>query len=169
MNLHAVRLALIFFLIGGGILMHLQTGLTPAWYFYLTAVILLFTHFRFGNIWAAFSALRQGRADEAELMLKKNPKPAWLAKSPRAYYHFTSGMIELQKKELESAQKHLMQAHKLGLRTPNDKALCALNLAHIYLVKEQKETAKEFLALAKSFDPNDLMIKDNIKKMEKVV
>jgi len=169
MSLHSIRIGLIFILLGVGIVLHIDSGFGTAWYFYLTVFILALTHFLFGNVWAAFATLRKGEVLEAELMLGTIKYPQWLARSPKAYFHFTKGMIDLQNKKLSDANLHLQKALKLGLRTPNDHALASLNLAHIHFVKKDKKQAKIFLEKAKNFAPNDLMIKENIRKMEKLV
>jgi len=168
MSLHSIRLSLILLFLGAGILLHGKIGIGSAWYFYLTALILLAIHFLFANVWSAFSTLKKGDALEAELMLSKIKKPQWLARSPRAYFHFTKGMIDLQNKNLGEAELHLQEALKLGLRTPNDHALTALNIAHIHFVRKERTQAKKYLAQAKSYEANDLMIKENIRKMEKL-
>lgn len=168
MSLHSIRLGLIFLFVGIGILLHVKMGIGSAWYFYLTALILLATHFLFANVWSAFATLRKGNPLEAELMLTKIKKPQWLARSPKAYFHFTKGMIDLQNKKLGEAELHLLEALKLGLRTPNDNALTALNIAHIHFVRKERTKARKYLEKAKSFAFNDLMIGENIRKMEAV-
>lgn len=169
MNIHNLRLSIIFWLVGIGIIFHFRIGFSPAWYFYATAAVLLLTHFLFANVWAAFSRLRKGELPEAEVMLNKIRKPEWLAKSPRAYYHFSKGMIELQKKETDPAESHLLRALQLGLRTPNDNAMAALNLSHIYLTKDKKSEARAMLQKARSFAPDDLMVKDYLQKTERAL
>lgn len=166
MSLHQVRIGLIFLLLGGGLLMQAKFGFDSAWYFYVTALVLAATHFLFANVWAAFGELRKGNALKAELMLTEIKKPEWLAKSPRAYYYFIKGMVDLQNKKLASSEKSLLQSLRLGLKTPNDNALVSLNLAHICYVENRRTEAKNLLEKAKSFNPNDLMLKENIKKME---
>ncbi|MGK0364171.1 MAG: tetratricopeptide (TPR) repeat protein [Saprospiraceae bacterium] len=168
MSLHSIRLSLILLLLGTGVLLHGKMGIGSAWYFYLTALILLVTHFLFANVWSAFATLKKGNALEAELMLSKIKKSQWLARSPKAYFHFTKGMIDLQNKKLGEAELHLQEALKLGLHTPNDHALAALNIAHIHFVRKERTQARKYLQKAKSYEANDLMIMENIRKMEEV-
>ncbi len=169
MSLYSIRLSLILLFVGAGILLHGKMGIGSAWCFYLTALILLATHFLFANVWSAFTTLKKGNALKAELMLSKIRKPQWLARSPKAYFHFTKGMIDLQNKKLGEAELHLQEALKLGLRTPNDHALTALNIAHIHFVRKERTQARKYLEKAKNYESNDLMIKENIKKMEAVL
>lgn len=160
-------LILIFLILG--VVLHIETGIKGAWYLYAASAILLATHYLFGNVWAAFRKLRRGKIDEAEVLISDIRRPKWLAKSPRAYYHFTKGMIALQKKELNESEKHLKEAIDTGLRSGNDNALAALNLAHIYYVEKREEDSMNYLKKAKSFDSNDLMIKENIEKLEEAL
>ncbi|MEO1517248.1 MAG: hypothetical protein AAFV95_19640 [Bacteroidota bacterium] len=164
-----VRSYLILIFLIMGIVLHIETGLKGAWYLYAASAILLVTHILFGSVWVAFRNLQKGKLDEAEVLLNGIRRPQWLAKSPRAYYHFTKGMIALQKKELDEGAKHLEQAMETGLRTGNDSALAALNLAHICYVEKRVDESKGFLKKAKSFDSNDLMIRQNIEKLEKAL
>ncbi|MEL6867973.1 MAG: hypothetical protein AAFP19_26345, partial [Bacteroidota bacterium] len=129
----------------------------------------LITYLLFGNIWMAFKKLRLGKLEEAEDLVNQIKWPSWLSRQHRAYYHFIKGMIALQKKELPEGEKHLITAMDIGLRTPNDKALVALNLAHICYVGKRVEDSKNYLGQAKSFNSNDLMIRQNIEHLEKVL
>ena len=166
---HKIRLALIFLFIGLGILLNLRIGITPAWYLYLTAAILLATHFLFGTVWTAFSKMRKGKMIQAETLLNQIRKPEWLAKGPKAYYHFIKGIIALQKKDFDNGEHFLTKALQFGLRTETDKALAHLNLAHIAFTKKDKKLAKIHLDNAKTCQTDDLMIKENLKKMEEVL
>lgn len=164
-----IRFLLIFsFLIIGAVL-NVKLGFSSAWYLYAAALILLFTHFRFGNVSAAFVNLRRGKLDKAEALLDQIKRPDWLAKQHLAYYHFTKGLLATQHKELPEGEKHLKAALDIGLRSANDNALASLNLAHICFVDQRKDDAKLHLEKTKSYTTNDLMIKQNIQEMEKAL
>ncbi len=163
---HKIRIGLIFLFIGLGVLIHLQKGLNPALYLYGASVILILTHFLFGTVWSAFANMKRGKMKQAELLLKQVKKPEWLFKTNRAYYHFIKGMIALQKKDLDTGQTNLDKALELGLRTETDKAFATLNLGHIAFVQKKYDLAKELLIRAKSYNTNDLRLKENLSKME---
>ena len=166
---HQLRLAIIVLFTIIGIGLHVQIGFTPAWYLYLTVLLLLLTHFLFGTVWAAFSQLKRGNLLKAEKLLNQIKQPALLAKRPRAYFHFTRGLIALQKKQLPDGDLHFKKAVELGLRNDTDKALASLNLAHIAYLRTHFESAREYLQKAKSFETSDLMIKENVTKLEKAL
>jgi hypothetical protein len=164
-----IRYALISLFLVLGVLLHVQQGWSSAWYLYLAALLLLATLFLFGTVWAAFIKLRKGKIKEAEQLLNQIKKPEWLIKRNRAYYHFVKGMIDLQHKDLAPGEVHLKKALDLGLRTGNDQALAALNLAHLCFMEQRFEESRAFLHHAKSAESNDLVIKQNIDKMEKAL
>jgi tetratricopeptide (TPR) repeat protein len=164
-----IRFVLILLFLIVGIVLQAKNGFSAAWYLYATSLILLFTHFAFGNVWAAFSKLRKGKILEAELLINQIKKPEWLVKQNRTYYHFTKGMIALQQKEFSEAEKQLKNAVGRGLRSNNDNALALLNLAHICFVEKRPEDTKDYLQQARSFNPDDLMIKQKIEEMEKIL
>ena len=152
-----------------GTVIHFNEGFRSAWYMYLGGVIILLTHFLFGNVLLAFKKLNQGKVEEAENLLLQIKRPNWLLKSPRAYYYFTLGLIDLQKKKTGFGETHLKKALDLGLRTPTDNALAALNIAHINFVKKEFKIANEYRIKAAAFNSTDLMIKENLEKLEKAL
>ncbi len=163
-----IRFILIFLFLIIGIVLQIQNGFSSAWYLYATSLILLFTHFAFGNVWAAFRKLQRGKIMEAELLINQIKRPEWLVKQNRTYYHFIKGMIALQQKELSKGEEELKIAVSRGLRSNNDNALALLNLAHICFVEKRQEDTRNYLQQARSFDPNDLMLKQKIEEMEKL-
>ena len=164
-----LRFFLIFLFFALGILLHVQLGFKSAWYLYAASALLLLTYLLFGNISAAFVNLRKGKLEAADKLIQQVFRPAWLIKGHRAYYHFIKGMIALQKKEMETGEHHLKAALTTGLRTDTDKALIAINLAHITFVSGRRDESMKHLQVAKSFESNDLMIKENITKMERAL
>lgn len=164
-----LRFVIILLFIIIGIILQIKMGFSNAWYLYLAALILLFTHFLFGNVSAAFVHLRKGKIDAAEQLLDQIKRPEWLVKKHRAYYHFTKGMVALQREWMEEGEQHLTQALDLGLRSPTDNALAALNIAHIAFVGKRTGDANNFLQKAKNFKSDDLMIKQKVEEMEKAL
>lgn len=164
-----IRYALIFLFIGLGILLHLQEGWHASWYLYLAAGLLLLTYLLFGNVWSAFNLLKRGSPEEAERLLDQIRFPQILLKRNRAYYHFTRGMIHLQKKELEAGKEQLLEAERLSLKRPIDKALLHLNLAHIYYLQKHYDRSREQLKAAKAQEADDLLVRENVSKLEKAL
>ena len=106
---------------------------------------------------------------EAELLINQIKKPEWLMKQNRTYYHFIKGMIALQQKDLSEGESQLKIAIDRGLRSKNDNALALLNLAHISFLEKRPEDTKNYLFKARAFEPSDLMIKQKLDEIEKLL
>lgn len=161
-----IRYMLMLLFMVVGILLHYKVGIGGAWYCYAASVLLYLSYYFFGTVGPAFSKLQKGQLQEAEQLINMTRRPDFLLKKHRAYYHFTKGMIALQKKDLAPGEVHLKAALDDGLRNNMDKALVTLNLAHIYYVQKRKKEANIYLEKAKSFETNDLMIREKIKELE---
>ncbi len=152
-----------------GALIHFKVGFSSAWYMYLAGLIILTTHFLFGNVMLAFGRLNKGDVDAAENLILQTKRPDFLLKTHRAYYYFVMGMIALQKKQTGFGEQYLKQALDLGLRSATDNALVAINIAHVHYVKKEYQEANEYRIKAASFNSDDLMIKENLKKLEEAL
>ncbi len=162
-----IRFLLVIVFLGLAIWFHVVEGIGTAWYLYVAGVLLLLTHFLTSNVSAAFMLLRSGQLDKAEQLIDQVKKPEWLLKQHRAYYHFTKGMIAAQRNAVPHAQRHLSQALEIGLRTPTDNALAAINLSNFAYQAKDRSEAKKYLDKAKSFETSDLIIKEHIGRLEK--
>ena len=164
-----IRFGLIFLFIGLGILLQFRTGFENAWPLYLAALILLVSHYLFGMVWVAFNQLKKGKLVQAEQIIQQIKKPEWLIKRNRAYFYFTKGLINLQRKDLEAGEQNLRRALDLGIKRESDVALINLNLAHIYYLRKKFDNARKHLEHAKAQNSGDLLIKDNIVKLERAM
>lgn len=169
MFLAKIRFLLVLLFLGLGIWLHVVEGIGAAWFLYVAAFILLMTHFLFSNVSAAFIALRKGNIDNAEELIYRIKKPEWLLKQHRAYYHFTKGMIALQRNSSQEAKFDLREALNLGLRTSTDKALATLNLANLAFKDKDLELTRKLVAETESYNANDLMIKEHIGKLKNLI
>ena len=153
-----------------GVALQFKMGLGAAWYLYAGGVLFLIAHFLFGTVTPAFNKLNDGKIEEAEALLAKTKYPQLLSSYHRSYYHLVLGMIDLRKKRMDSAEQHLKKTLEIGkLLRSTDNALAALNIAHINFVQKKYDVAKEYLTKAKSFNSNDLMLKEHVTKMEEAL
>lgn len=164
-----VRFALIALCFILGVFFHLQYGLGSAWYLYLGGLVLLLTHLLFGSVWLAFQQIQGGRPEQAAKLLRFVVNPNWLVKANRSYYYFVNGLIAVQAKQLDQAKDALGKALEIGLDRKNDKALALLNLAHIHLVQKDLKGAEKYAELSANTNPSDLMIKDNLQKLQRAL
>lgn len=160
------RIGLIFLFAILGLILHLEVGWEAAWYLYAGAILLTITHYIFGNVWMAFYQLKRGKIDLADKLLRTTRRPQWLVRQHRSYYHFTNGMIALQRKQLDAGQFHLSQSLDLGLKNETDEALVCLNLAHIAFLENKPTDCQQYIDRAKSLKTNDLLIKKHLKELE---
>ena len=157
-------LVLVFFVIA--IWLHVVEGIGSSWYLYVAGFLLLLTHFLTSNVSAAFMLLRGGKLDKAEQLIDQVKKPEWLLTRHRAYYHFTKGMIAAQRNAIPTAKHHLTEALNIGLRTPTDNALAAINLSNFAFQSNDRSEARKFLDKARSFKTSDLIIREHIGRLE---
>lgn len=152
-----------------GAVLHFRIGLENAWYLYAAAGLTLAAYLLFGDVWSAFNLLKRGKPEKAQKILDRIFFPDLLLPSHRAYFHFTQGMIFLQRKKLDAAEPHLLKAEKNGLRRPADQALLLLNLAHLNYVRRRFQESRRYLNAAKQQKTDDLLIKDSVGKLEKAL
>lgn len=164
-----IRFLLVVVFLGLAVWLHVVEGIGSAWYLYVAGVLLLFSHFLTSNVSAAFMLLRSGQLDKAEQLIDQVKKPEWLLKRHRAYYHFTKGMIAAQRNAVPQAKQHLTEALQIGLRTPTDNALAAINLSNFAHQTNDRSEARKYLDKAKSYETNDLIIKEHIGRLEGVL
>ena len=160
-------LAILFIVLG--VVLHFTQGIGSAWYLYLGGIIMLLTHFLFGNVYQAFGQLKKGNLDEAETLIHQIKRPDWLIKNHRAYYYFVLGMIAMQRKQPTFGEQHLKAALQLGLRTETDNALAAINIAHGKFVRKEFAASNDYLNIAKTYKTDDLLIKEHLTKLEEAL
>lgn len=161
-----IRFLLIALFLMLGIVFHYFEGIGAAWFLYVGAIILLFTHFLFGNVSAAFMALRKGDIDKAEELIFSIKKPKWLVRQHRAYYYFTKGMVAVQRNFAAEAQTDLQEALQLGLRSDTDRALANLHLATLAFNDNDMEAARRFTAATEKYGHHDLMVKERVAALK---
>ncbi len=161
-----IRFLLVIIFLGLAVWLHVVEGIGSAWYLYVAGILLLLTHFLTSNVSAAFMLLRGGHLDKAEQLIDQIKKPEWLLTRHRAYYHFTKGMIAAQRNAVPQARQHLSEALNIGLRTPTDNALAAINLSNFAYQANDRSEAQKYLDKAKSYQTSDLIIKEHIGQLE---
>src|SRR5262245_36717986 len=81
------------------------------------AALLVYGHFRYGPVWLAFRSLQRGDLERAARLLSQVKRPSALSRETRAYFEFTSGVIESSRGRDETAEQHLRAALDHALRT----------------------------------------------------
>lgn len=97
------------------VLVHVLSGFWPAFFLYLAAVIMLFTHFFFGPLRLIQADLEAGDFEKAEKVLDLVWFPNLLYKPVRSVYYTLKGNIAMMKQDFDSAEKHMNKSLDLGL------------------------------------------------------
>lgn len=163
------RLPLIGLFLALGVIVNLYRGWGDAWPFYVLTGFLLILHLLFGNVWAAFAELRRGKTESADKLLRQTYFPEWLLPSSRAYYYLCRGLLAMHHRQFVNAREDLERAFELRPSRPQDRALTALNLAHLGYVEQDGDRARRWLAAAKAEPVNDLLLADKVRELERVL
>ena len=134
----------------------------------VSAVLLIYGHFKYGTVYIAFQELKKERYDKAEKLISKIKNPAMLSKQQKSYYHFTQGFILSNKKDWEMSYSEFTKALHLGLRTKNDTSIVLLNLANIEFERKNFEQATVFIRKVREFDLKSI-IESETDKLEKEI
>jgi tetratricopeptide (TPR) repeat protein len=102
-------------ILGLAIVVNITSGFWPAFILYLTAAIMLFTHFFFGPLRLIQEHLEDGDFDNAEKVLDLVWFPGLLYKPVRSVYYTLKGNIAMMKQDFDSAEKHMKKSLDLGL------------------------------------------------------
>ena len=138
-------------------------------YLSIAAFLLGLSHIWFANIWQAFTAIRRGNTLLADRILNMVLRVDWLRPRARAYYFFVKGMLSLRANRLEEGKTQLLRALEGPLSSEKDRALAALNLAHIAYVQKNWDDCQKWVDVAQQTDANDLLIKEHIKKLTQAI
>ena len=131
-------------------------------------VLLIYGHYKYGTVYAAFQQLRKQNYKKAEKLLSKIKDPEKLRKSHKSYYHFTKGFIDLDKQELDASFSELSKALNIGLRTQNDTAIVLLNLGAIEFERKNYKKAKEYALQSKEFDVKPIVTTEIEKLLKQI-
>jgi hypothetical protein len=144
-------------------------GNIPSTIMVLAAVgLIIWGYFKNGTVYLAFKQLKSENYQNAEHLLLKTKHPHLLKKSQRSYYHFTKGLIELHKQNLDISNQDLIKALNLGLRTENDTSIVTIHLAIIELERNNFLEAKDFLNRTKSLN-HKTELNPEIERIEKEI
>jgi hypothetical protein len=118
----------------------------------LAAGLFIYGYFKYGTVYAAFQHMKKNNLKKAEELISKIKNPKILSKGQKSYYHFTAGIIALEKQEFEKSHSELTKALNIGLRTDNDTSIVLLNLASIELIRNNFNQAKDFIGKIRTFN-----------------
>ena len=124
---------------------------------FIAAGLLIYGHFRYGNVYVAFQELKKENYDKAEKLINNIKNPNTLSKSQKSYYHFTLGLLASNSQDWEKSYSELSKALDVGLRTENDTSIALLNLANVELERKNYGQANEFIKKTRKFNLKPLI------------
>lgn len=151
-----------------GIYSFTQAQIFPGVALFVVAGLLVYGHISYNRISLIYKKVLSGEYELAEKQLRKVDSVSSLSKEQQAYYHFSKGMIEMNKTAFEVAERELQLALDLGLDTDDDMAVANFYLAKIYHGQNSFLIAQEYLDKAKQYKthPN---LETHIKQLDKVL
>ncbi len=164
------RFLLILLLIIGGIVsISFLGGWTVPLLMWSVALLLWFSHFRYGSIVGVLFALQKGDLAKAENLLTQIRNPRLLSPRYRGYYYFAKGLICFYQKDLEQGSQFLRQAISEGLSGKQELGIVYLNLAHAAFQQQDKPASREYLRQAKAQELSDLHLRQRIEELDLVL
>ncbi len=116
--------------------------------FAAVAFLVLWGHWRYGSVFAAWQALLKEDRDEARRLLAGTPRAAFLARRHRAYFHWVHGLLLAHDGETGAAREHLELALKGPLRSSSNEALLRAQLAELEIGAGRWSAAERHLRAA---------------------
>jgi tetratricopeptide (TPR) repeat protein len=95
---------------------------------------------------------------KAKKLLEATLNPEWLCKAQQGYYYWAIGLVNLEEGKLEQAERQLIRAHNLGVKTQEDRILIYLSLAQTYLKKGNLEKAQSFITKAENTPHKEVLV-----------
>jgi len=116
--------------------------------FAAVAAIVVWGHWRYGSVFAAWQALLRDDRDRARRLLAGTPRPRFLARRHRAYYHWVRGLLLTHDGETGAAREHLERALAGPLRSSSNEALLRAQLAELEIGAGRWSAAEHHLRAA---------------------
>ena len=165
MNIY-LKLALIAFLLLGGIALAFAFGFWYAFPLLLIGLVILVSYILLGTVQSAAQLIEAQDLAAAEKRLSLTLNPKWLYVTNRAYYYIMKGSIAMQRGEESKAQDWFKIAEGLKLPSDNERAMVQLQLAGIHVKKNNWNKVKTIMRKVKNFDVTEPTIQSQIDQIE---
>ncbi len=116
--------------------------------FAIGAFLVLWGHWRYGSVFAAWQALLKDDRGRARRLLAGTPRPTFLAPRHRAYFHWVQGLLLAHEGEIGAAREQLELALDGPLRSTSNEALLRAQLAELEIGAGRWSAAERHLRLA---------------------
>jgi tetratricopeptide (TPR) repeat protein len=139
----------ILFLVLGGVITY-TTGIAISWLFFLTGLILVFTHFFLGPLGLAQEYLEEADLEGADRILSKIRYPGLLYKPIRSTYYFLKSIVASTNQDLDQAETFMKKSVSLGAPMKEVQAQSYFQLGTISYQKSNLRAAEDYLKKALS-------------------
>ncbi len=165
-----LRLFLIaFFFLFGIVTCFLNVKWTLPVVLFLTALILLFGHFRHGPMLSVLGNLRKGKIKKAQELIDTIKRPDWLSGRYKGYYYFAQSLLATFSQDIEKAESNAVKALEEGNLPDIEKGILYYNLARAAYEKKQYDKSRTHLSSLNDVVITDLHLKKRIEELNKAL
>ncbi len=163
-----LKFALIALFLGGGIILAFTQGFWYAFIFLLIGIGLLASYFILGTIQSSAEMVQAMDLDGAEKRLNLTYFPKFLLSSIRPVYYIIKGTIAMQRKDMDGAEAHLIEALSLD-PADSEKGMVLLQLANISAQKNKWTAAQNYHRDAKKLNLTEPQLKQQVDEFGKAL
>ena len=132
----------------GAVAVNVTAGFWPAFFLYLIAAILLFSHFFFGPLRLIQEYMESGDMDGAEKVLNSIWFPNLLYKPIRSVYYTLKGNVAMMKQDFTTAEKHMKKGLDLGMPMKEAEGASLLQMGMLAVQKNDMKQAESYIRQA---------------------
>lgn len=131
-----------------GAALNYTSGFWAGFFFYLVAVILVFSHFFFGPLRLIQEYMEKGDMEGAEKVLNSIKYPNLLYKPIRSVYYTLKGNLAMMKQDFTSAEKHMKKGLDLGMPMKEAEGASLLQMGMLSVQKNDLKGAESYIRQA---------------------
>lgn len=132
----------------GAVALNIYAGFWAAFFLYLIAAILIFSHFFFGPLRLIQEYMESGDMEGAERVLNSVRYPNLLYKPIRSVYYTLKGNLAMMKQDFTSAEKHMKKGLELGMPMKEAEGASLLQMGMLAANKNDLKQAESYIRQA---------------------
>jgi tetratricopeptide (TPR) repeat protein len=134
--------------IAGAVALNFAAGFWAAFFLYLIAAILIFSHFFFGPLRLIQEYMEKGDMEGAEKVLATVKYPNLLYKPIRSVYYTLKGNMAMMKQDFASAEKHMKKGLDLGMPMKEAEGASLLQMGMLCVQRNDLKQAESYIRQA---------------------
>ncbi|MGB8190300.1 MAG: hypothetical protein WCF67_00205 [Chitinophagaceae bacterium] len=132
----------------GAVALNIGAGFWAAFFLYLIAAILIFSHFFFGPLRLIQEYMETGDMEGAERILNSVKYPNLLYKPIRSVYYTLKGNLAMMKQDFTSAEKNMKKGLELGMPMKEAEGASLLQMGMMAANKNDLRQAESYIRQA---------------------